>query len=39
MEKLDQYFEKLKMEYKDIKVMDKREIKELTKDYDNGKWK
>ena len=27
MEKLDQYLEKLKMEYKDIEVMDKREIK------------
>ena len=27
MEKLDQYLEKLKMEYKDIDVMDKREIK------------
>ena len=39
MEKLDQYLEKLKMEYEDIEVMDKREIKEITKDYDNGKWK
>ena len=27
MEKLDKYLEKLKMEYKDIEVMDKREIK------------
>ena len=39
MEELDQYLEKLKMEYKDIEVMDKREIKEITKDYDDGKWK
>ena len=27
------------MEYKDIEVMKKSEIKELTKDYDDGKWK
>ena len=39
MEKLDQYLEKLKMEYKDIEVMDKREMKEITKVYDAGKWK
>ena len=38
MEKLDKYLEKLKMEYKDIEVKDKREIKEITNDYD-GKWK
>ena len=36
VEELDQYLEKLKMEYKDIEVMDKREIKEITKDYDDG---
>ena len=37
--KLVSYLEKLEMEYKDIEVMNKSEIKELTKDYDDGKWK
>ena len=37
--KLVPYLEKLEMEYKDIEVMNKSEIKELTKDYDDGKWK
>ena len=35
MEKLDKYLEKLKMEYEDIEVMEKKEIKEITKDYDD----
>ena len=37
--KLVPYLEKLEMEYKDIEVMNKSEIKELTNDYDDGKWK
>ena len=36
MEKIYQYLEKLKMEYNDNKVMDNGEIKEITKDYDDG---
>ena len=39
MEKLDQYLEKLKMEYKDIEIMNKIEIKKRIKDYDDERWK
>ena len=39
MEKLDQYLNKLNIEYKDIEEKDKSEIKRITKEYDDEKWK
>ena len=39
MEKLDQYLSKLKIEYKEIEEKDKSEIKRITKEYDDERWK
>ena len=39
MEKLDQYLSKLKIKYKEIEEKDKSEIKRITKEYDDERWK
>ena len=39
MEKLDQYLNKLKIEYKEIEEKDTSEIKRITKEYDDERWK